>query len=164
MSVQLRWQVCGHRSPHRRSGYSRRPRAVCAPIAFSQWKEYGAPSRLPPVDASITISFQDLPPMPRVEAAMRQRAAEIARRFPALLGIRFVVDSESNRFLTDHDYIVTATVESDDGTLVIGEHKRHPDLASAIECTFAALTARLERAAAHRVFITPPAEGDRPIL
>ena len=117
------------------------------------------------MDASIAVTFRELPPLPLVEAAVRRRAAEIVRRFPMVLGLRLVVDTESNRFLTDHDYIVMATVRFDDGTLVLGEHRRHPDLASAIECTFAALTGRLEQRWAPRGrALVPQPEADRPAL
>lgn len=109
------------------------------------------------MDAPIAVIFRDMPALPLVEAAMRQRAAEIVRRFPAVLGIRLVVDAEGNRFLTDHDYVVTATAHLHEGPLVVGEHRRHPDLASAIECSFAALTGRLEQRFALRPTAPTPA-------
>lgn len=102
------------------------------------------------MEPTIDVTFREMPPLPLVEAAIRQRATEIAHRFGEVCGIRIVVDTESNRFLTDHDYIVSATVQCGDGVVVVGEHKRHPDLASAIECMFAALTDRLERRCAAR--------------
>jgi ribosome-associated translation inhibitor RaiA len=93
---------------------------------------------------SVDISFRDLPRLPLVEAAMRERLEQLASRFEGIVGARVVVDTESNRFLTDHDYIVMATVRLDDGPIVVGEHRRHPDLAGAIECTFAELDRRLQ--------------------
>lgn len=92
----------------------------------------------------VDISFRDLPRLPLVEAAMRDRLEQLASRFEGIVGARVVVDTESNRFLTDHDYIVMATVRFDDGPVIAGEHRRHPDLAGAIECTFAELDRRLE--------------------
>lgn len=92
----------------------------------------------------VDISFRDLPRLPLVEAAMRERLEQLATRFDGIAGARVVVDTESNRFLTDHDYIVTATIRLELGPIVAGEHRRHADLASAIECTFAELERRLQ--------------------
>lgn len=100
------------------------------------------------MEPAIDVTFRDIAPLPRVEAAMRERALDVARRFDGLRGLHVVVETEGNRFLTGHDYIVAATLTFDGETLVIGQHKRHPDLASAIECTFASIAATLERRAA----------------
>lgn len=97
---------------------------------------------------SVDVTFLDLPRLPLVEAAMRERLQHVACRFEGIVGARIVVDTESNRFLTDHDYIVMASVRFGDGLVVAGQHKRHPDLASAVECTFAALERRLQEHAA----------------
>jgi ribosome-associated translation inhibitor RaiA len=97
---------------------------------------------------SVDIHFRDQPRSPLVEAAMRERLEQLAGRFSGMVGARIVVDTESNRFLTDHDYIVMATVRFDDGPVIAGEHQRHPDLASAVECTFATLERRLQQHAA----------------
>lgn len=100
------------------------------------------------MEPAIDVTFRETAPLPRVEAAMRARALDVARRFDGLRGVHIVVETEGNRFLTGHDYIVAATLTLDGETLVVGQHKRHPDLASAIECTFASIAAKLETRAA----------------
>lgn len=109
----------------------------------------------------VDIRFLEMPRMPRVEAALRERLEALAGQYELLSDACIVVDTESNRFLTDHDYIVTITARCGDTAVVAGRHQRHPDLASAIECSFAALERQLHERLVSRTVADRPAAPQR---
>lgn len=105
------------------------------------------------MDLSVQLSFRDLPPSSAVEAAISERASALANCFFEARRWRVVVDREGNSDLTGHDIVLTVAVDLPDGELVVGEHKRHPDLATALDTTFGAMAQQLEqRIVARRLF------------
>jgi ribosome-associated translation inhibitor RaiA len=96
------------------------------------------------MNVPLQITFRDIPSSPAVEERVRELAGKLETLYGRIVGCRVVVETEGNRHLTGHDYVVTATLELRDGVIVAGQHKRHPDLPTALDCTFGTLVRRLD--------------------